>query len=365
MNCKNNVYEKIKKKIEIENKNTKFCYVQGPTGPIGPMGPMGPQGESGMDGAATIKIGTTETGDYNTQAMVTNVGTKENVILNFKIPQGIPGEKGETGPEGKIGPQGKTGESEHISIDGAETVTSLEEAQVLDDFENNIHHLKFYIPKGEKGEIGPAGPRGLPGEIGISEHISIDGVETVTAQEDAQVIDDFESNIHHLTFYLPQGEKGEKGEQGDPGIQGPRGEPYGLGAYGERYSDSTEMFEIQPNTETIIPLDKTGPAIFTSYNSSYAIEIVKYGTYLINFFLNIATSTDVNYTITVKASGTRLPGSQIKVSSKANVIQNVYGSVTFSLVEKDEVVLVITPDQTTNLIFDGTTNAKISVIKID
>lgn len=365
MNCKNNVYEKIKKKIEAENKNTRFCYVQGPTGP---MGPTGPQGEPGMDGAATIEIGKTETGDYNTQAMVTNVGTKENVILNFKIPQGIPGEKGEIGPEGKTGPQGiqgKTGESDHITIDGVEAITPEEEAQIIDDFENNIHHLTFYIPRGEKGEIGPAGPRGLPGEIGISEHISIDGVETVTTQEDAQVIDDFESNIHHLTFYLPKGEKGEKGEQGDPGIQGPKGEPNGLGAYGERYSSSTEMFEIQPNVETIIPLERTGPAIFTSYNSSYAIEIVRHGTYLINFFLNIATSTDVNYTITVKASGTRLPGSQIKVSSKANVIQNVYGSVTFSLVENDEVVLVITPDQTTNLIFDGTTNAKISVIKID
>ena len=47
-----------------------------------------------------------------------------------------------------------------ISIDQTETVEPTEEASVLDDFENNIHHLTFYIPKGVKGDIGNEGPIG-------------------------------------------------------------------------------------------------------------------------------------------------------------------------------------------------------------
>ena len=69
-------------------------------------------------------------------------------------------------------------------------------------------------PRVEKGDVGPAGPRGFPGEIWISEVITIDGTETVEPNEEAQVQDDFDRNIHHLTFYIPKVEKGDKGETG-------------------------------------------------------------------------------------------------------------------------------------------------------
>ena len=59
--------------------------------------------------------------------------------------------------------------------------------------------------QGLKGEIGHTGLRGFPGEIGISEVITIDGTETVEPNEEAQVQDDFDRNIHHLTFYIPKG----------------------------------------------------------------------------------------------------------------------------------------------------------------
>ena len=59
--------------------------------------------------------------------------------------------------------------------------------------------------QGLQGEIGHTGPRGFPGEFGISEVITIDGTETVEPNEEAQVQDDFDRNIHHLTFYIPKG----------------------------------------------------------------------------------------------------------------------------------------------------------------
>lgn len=46
-------------------------------------------------------------------------------------------------------------------------------------------------------------------------------------------------------------------------------------------------------------------------------------------------------------------------------ISSINGSTLFALAEDDEVTLVITTDQDTDLIFDGTINAKLSVIKQD
>lgn len=64
---------------------------------------VGTPGPRGRDGAGTITIGTTTTGDPGTDALVTNSGTAQNAILNFTIP------RGETGPTGAQGPQGETG----------------------------------------------------------------------------------------------------------------------------------------------------------------------------------------------------------------------------------------------------------------
>ena len=76
------------------------------TGPTGPQGPV------------SIAVGVTTTTDPGTNASVNNVGTDDNVILNFNIPrgetgpigpQGIPGTEGPTGPTGPQGPQGQQG----------------------------------------------------------------------------------------------------------------------------------------------------------------------------------------------------------------------------------------------------------------
>lgn len=88
MDC--NYSDKIKKILEDGKKCNCNPVIVGPTGPAGP---------------ATITVGTTTTGDPGTEASVTNVGTTENVVLNFTIPQGP------TGPEGPIGPTGPEGSS--------------------------------------------------------------------------------------------------------------------------------------------------------------------------------------------------------------------------------------------------------------
>lgn len=60
----------------------------GPISMVGPEGPQGPQGEAG-----TIAIGTVSTGLPGSSASVVNVGTSENAIFNFTIPQGAKGDR--------------------------------------------------------------------------------------------------------------------------------------------------------------------------------------------------------------------------------------------------------------------------------
>ena len=160
---------------------------------------------------------------------------ESNEIRNKLYKMGICPVVGPTGPKGDrgdIGPVGETGISHEIIIDETKTINPDEPAKVQDEFNNNTHYLTFYIPKGEKGEqgsIGPKGeqgepgPMGLPGEKGISEIFIIDKTETVEPDEPAKIQDDFNDNTHHLTFYIPKGEKGEKGDQGSVGPAGPTG----------------------------------------------------------------------------------------------------------------------------------------------
>ena len=105
-NCFDN---KIKKILDCGKHCNCIPVIVGPTGPTGPTGPQGP---------ASIAVGVTTTTDPGTNASVTNVGTDDNVILNFNIPkgetgpigpQGIPGIEGPTGPAGPAGPQGLQG----------------------------------------------------------------------------------------------------------------------------------------------------------------------------------------------------------------------------------------------------------------
>lgn len=81
----------------------------------------------------------------------------------------------------------------------------------------------FYRGTGPTGPKGDAGPRGFPGEIGISEVITVDGTETIEAGEEASVQDDKVNTVHHLTFYIPKGEKGDTGPEGPAGPVGPTG----------------------------------------------------------------------------------------------------------------------------------------------
>ena len=67
---------------------TRIGYIKGDKGDTGATGAQGVQGE-----AATINVGSVSTTAYGNPAQVVNVGTENDAILNFTIPQGAPGQR--------------------------------------------------------------------------------------------------------------------------------------------------------------------------------------------------------------------------------------------------------------------------------
>lgn len=210
---------------------------KGDPGPAGPKGDPGPAGPKGDPGPVSVTVGTTTTTDAGTSANVTNAGTAEEVILNFSIPRGEPGE---AGPEGPKGPQGDPGPQGPAGQDG----TPGEQGPKGDPGETGPEGPQG--PQGVPGPEGPQGPQGEPGKDGTSFQVlgRYDSLGDLTSahptgtkgdayavgvEETSIYIWDVDSNTWKNIGPLegpagPQGAQGPKGEPGDPGPQGPAGE---------------------------------------------------------------------------------------------------------------------------------------------
>lgn len=282
-------YERLRRKIEDASKNIRYWYIKGP------------KGEKGDSGVANISIGNVETVSPDEEAEVINVGTDENVILDFKIPRGQDGQEGKSG---STGPQGEQGQEGKIGPTG---------------------------PKGDKGEIGPTGPKGdigptgSPGQQGISEKIVIDDTLTLEATEEADVVDQIEDNTHHLTFYIPKGETGPKGDTGA-----------GAGATSFNaiifagYNDATDSRPLTIKEKIFIPESTPVFTVPTVIN----IEVKTTGIYEITLCGKISGVTDIN------------GGKFFLINTTTGTVIN---NLTFELKE----------GTTTDMTFSGTTTTQI------
>ncbi len=372
-----NDYNQIRKRIEEERKKYKICYVQGPIGPKGLKGDVGPQGEKGergIPGPASIDVGITETLEPTEKAKVENIGTNEDVILNFKIPRGEQGIEGKIGPQGIPGPQGEKGDigpqgikgergeqgPSTIKVGNIETIEPTEKASVINVGTPVDVVLDFKIPKGEQGEQGP---RGLPGEIGRTEHIAIDETETLEPGEPATVMDTFEDWVHHLAFSIPKGEKGDQGEKGPQGPAGPPGTEF-VSSYGIRYSMVDTQLALPQGTDTKIPLPEKGVAFLTEYPDDNSIKIKENGVYLVSYLLCGATNEECSMTMSVRANDILQPATSATSEFSAQMINSISGTTIVSLQQNDLVTLNVKSSKAVNLKFNGSTNAMLSVTKI-
>ena len=375
MNCNN------EKNRIIENNELRRRLLEigafGCVGPKGEKGDNGPQGERGIPGPSSIDVGITETVEPFENAKVENVGTEEDVILNFKIPRGEQGIEGKAGPQGIPGPKGEKGDRglqglkgekgdqgpATIQIGNIETIGPNEEAEVINVGTPEDVVLDFKIPKGEKGEQGDIGPRGLPGEIGRTEHIAIDETETLEPGEPATVMDTFENWVHHLAFSIPKGEKGDAGERGVQGPAGPPGTEF-VSSYGIRYSMTDTQITLPQATDTIIPMPEKGIAFLTEYPDGNSIKIKESGVYLVSYLLCGATNEECSITMSVRANDILQPATSATSEFSAQMINSISGTTIISLQPDDLITLNVKSSKAVMMKFNGSTNAMLSVTKI-
>lgn len=418
-NCCNNFC----KKRHIEK------IIAGPRGLSGPTGPTGPTGPSGEN----LVVKSTTTLDAGKQARVSAFHDGNTTFLDFFIPRGF------------------DGKPEKVVAGKAKQVAPNEEAKIEDRYENNTHYLDFSIPKGERGEkgptgpkgekgdagamgpegkkgeqgvqgimgpkgetgpqgvkgdVGPTGPRGFPGEIGISERISIDLTETTRPGENAQVLDDFENNVHHLTFYIPQGIQGPKGDKNDDIIevgtttqvgenepakvvdrhegnvhyldfQIPQGKTGATGDRGPQGIQGAQGVAGPPGTTNNInatiynsinqdavngrplTLDEVLTNNGLNINNS-SITITSNGTYILSFSVNNGTTASAGDCVGIYKNGELVLGTRRPLTTSTNV------SATVVAVLKRNDIITLVPMVSTNRIItaSGAPSALLTVIQI-
>ena len=171
----------------------------------------GPRGIPGQDGAAAdVSVGETFTGDAGTDASVIDTGTDGAVVLNFTIPKGDKGDRGDglnvTGYIDYPGPPIFQGTEQGDYVLDSEGHGWFWETDV--DPATWIDTGTIRGPKGDKGDAGN------DGDDGDAATITVDNTVTGPAGSEATVVNTGTSNAAVLVFTIPRGEKGDKGDDG-------------------------------------------------------------------------------------------------------------------------------------------------------
>jgi hypothetical protein len=187
-------------------------------------------------GVNSITVGTTTTGAPGSNASVSNSGTASDPVLDFTIPRGDTGAKGDTGDTGADGADGLPG------ADGSDGTSAY---QIWLD-EGNVGTEQDFLDSlvGEQGPTGATGPQGIQGvkgdtgDTGPQGPTGAAGADGVDGDSAYQVWLD-EGNTGTEQDFLDSlvGEQGPQGIQGETGATGPQGPAGADGADGADGSD--------------------------------------------------------------------------------------------------------------------------------
>jgi hypothetical protein len=155
----------------------------GVQGVQGIQGVPGPQGTPGDD--ATVAVGTTSTLAPGSPATVVNVGTLNDAILDFGIPEGI---------------QGSTGSAATIAVGTTTTVSPSTPAAVTNSGTSSAAIFDFDIPQGVDGTAAT---------------IAVGTTTTLSPGSSATVGNSGSSSAAVFDFGIPEGIQGIQGIQGD------------------------------------------------------------------------------------------------------------------------------------------------------
>ena len=288
---------------------------------------IGTPGPRGRDGAGTVTVGTTTTGDAGTNAFVTNTGTAQNAVLNFTIPRGETGATGPQGPQGETGatgPQGPQGETGATGPQG---------------------------PQGETGAVGPQGPAGTAGEAAT---VTVGTTTTGDAGTNASVTNTGTAQNAILNFTIPRGETGATGPQGTTATN----------EYGYKYDTTTNPITLTANTVATVPLNQTGPLNVITGATTNALTIGSAGTYKIDYFFNGISNTAGDVNLAVYNNNNLVPGSTITLNLETANEKNATGSIIASFTEGNVITLGLESTTGVEVTPASNTNAYLSIVKL-
>ena len=180
--------------------------------------------EEKIENMTTTSVGL----DSDAEPYANKTETATGFNIEFGIPHGEQGPKGETGPQGIQGPKGETGATGPQGPQGEQGIQGEQG------------------PKGDTGATGPQGEQGIQGETGLQ------GPKGDTGPQG------------------PKGDTGATGPQGPKGEIGPQGETGPQGIQGERGETGNGILSVE-KTATVDNVD-TYTITFTN-GTTYSYQV--------------------------------------------------------------------------------------------
>lgn len=178
----------------------------------------------GSGGSVDIVVGVVTTAEAGSPAAaaLTKRDTDGAYVLDLTIPKGDQGETGSRGADGEPGatPYLFTGAVETLSAGSAATASVTRREGT-----SNVYDVSFGIPRGASGEKGETGAQGAKGDPGAAATLTVGEVVTLPAGSPATATLNKRpgsENDYVLAMGIPQG------IQGDQGAVGPKGLPANL-----------------------------------------------------------------------------------------------------------------------------------------
>ena len=189
--------------------------------------------------AATVTVGSTTTGTPWSSASVVNSGTTSAAVLDFTIPEGEKGEKGDTWAaivsaefdgydmvftesdgttvtltnakvdlKGDKGDTWNPGAAATIAVGTVTTLDPEDSATVTNSGTSSAAVFNFGIPKWDKGDKGDTG------NTWSAATVTVGSTTTWAAGTNASVVNAGTSSAAVLNFTIPKGDKGDQGSEG-------------------------------------------------------------------------------------------------------------------------------------------------------
>lgn len=334
----------------IENQRIRQRLVKAgiyPTmGPRGPKGEKGDKGDKGEDGEGINILGSYDSLDIFLKEHSTGKPGDCYLVAGTLYIWNVSG-----GWDSGGSIQGPPGVSEKIDI-GNVTTSDDGTAEIIDNFDGQMHILDFVIPKGEKGDKGDMGPMGPKGEQGIQGEKGEQGEKGDTG------------NIGPEGPQGIQGIQGPKGDKGDPGVMGPTGPKGTMGPTSydvvgfASYKDSTTSGTSTMTTMRLIP----GVSDYIEFSNYQTINILRTGTFEISVcgrISGVTSDTGGKFYLYNTATSEKIVDMEF-VLDKGNTADMDFSEITFADIDLNsslEIKTEITGDTSNS-------NVKFSMINL-